>query len=108
MTFACQLGAVDQDLQVFPDPWFLLGLQTLLERGQSRLARLLAALLVAGLEIEDLGVEARHAHAPGLLGGELREHLDQDLRVGVAALDPFRLLRLRARSRLRRRARCGL
>jgi len=94
LTLASLLRPVDEDFQVLPHQGFLLAREALFERGHSLLAGRFGPLLVAGLEVEDLGVESRNAHSPGLLGGELPEHPEEDLGVDVAPLNPLRLLRL--------------
>ena len=47
------------------------------------------ALDDAGLQIEDLLVEPRHAEPPGALGSEAGDHLEQHRGVLVAAAHPF-------------------
>ena len=72
----------DQDLQVLADQRVLLALQVWLERGQGRLAHLLGPLLVAGLEIEDLGVEPGYTPLAQLAEARIRERLPETALAG--------------------------
>ena len=79
---------VDQDVEVLAHRGIGLGREPLLEVGERVPERLLDALLEPRLEVEDLLVEAGDADLARALRAEAGDHLEEDLRVGVALRDP--------------------
>ncbi len=79
---------VDEDLEVLAHRGIALGREPLLEVRERGLELLLDALLAARLEVEDLLVEALDSELARALRAEAGEHVDENLRVGVALRDP--------------------
>ena len=95
---------VDEDLEVLAHRGIALGREPLLEVRERGLELLLDALLAARLEVEDLLVEALDSELARALRAEAGQHVDEDLRVCVALLDPGRARRGLGRRRARREA----